>query len=96
MFGQMIEGELSVVNESLNVSKKRNHLYRKFVAAEHGVLGHCVCIRIHECIIAFICSLVPSPDSRYTGHRDVNEDGNENNQTMNLLRMRLLTPTHLE
>jgi hypothetical protein len=74
----MLEGELSVVNESLDASKKRNHLYRKFVAAEHGVLGHCVCIRIPECVVAFIRSLVPSPDNRYTGNCDVDEDGNEN------------------
>ena len=78
MFGQMLEGELSVINECLDASKKRNHLYRKFVAAEHGVLGHCVCIRIPECVVAFIRSLVPSPDNRYTGNRDVDENGNEN------------------
>ncbi len=58
VFGQMLEGELSVINESLDASKKRNHLYRKFVAAEHGVLGHRVRIRIPECVIAFICGLV--------------------------------------
>ena len=73
----MLEGELSVINKSLDASKKQNHLYRKFVAAEHGVLRYCICIRIPKCVVAFICGLVPSPANRYTGHRDVDEDGNE-------------------
>jgi len=73
----MLEAELSVINQSLDTSKKRNHLYHKFVAAEQGFLGHCVCIRIPDCIIAFIRSLIPSPDNCYTGHRGVDEDGVE-------------------
>ena len=80
----MLEGELSVINESLDAPNKRNHLYRKFVAAEHGVLVHRVCICIPKCVIAFIWGLVPSPANCYTGHCDVDEDGNEtdpNNQS---------------
>jgi hypothetical protein len=73
----MLEGELYVVKESLDPSKKRNNLYQKFVAAEHGILGDRVRIRIPDCVIAFIRSLVPSPDNCYTGHRDVDEDGVE-------------------
>jgi hypothetical protein len=73
----MLRGELSVINDSLNPSKKRNHLYCTFVATEHGRLGHRIHICIPECVIAFIRHLVPSHDNRYTGHRDIGEEGNK-------------------
>ena len=80
VFGQMLEGELSVINVSLDTSKKRNQLYRTFIAAEHGILGHRVHISIPKCEVAFICCLIPSPDNRYTCHHDIDEEGNETDQ----------------
>ena len=73
----MLEGELSTLNDSLEPSKQRNHLYRTYVAAEHGTLGHRVRIRIPDCVVAFIRAIVPSPNNVYTGHRDVDDEGNE-------------------
>jgi hypothetical protein len=73
----MLEGELSTLNDSLDLSKTCNHLYRTYVAAEHGILGHRVRIRIPACVVAFIRAIVPSPNNVYTGHRDVDDEGNE-------------------
>jgi hypothetical protein len=38
-FRDVLEGELLVLGDSLDESKKRDHLYRTFVRAEHGILG---------------------------------------------------------
>ena len=80
VFGQILEGELSVINDSLDVSKKWNHLYHTFVAAEHRILRYRVCIHILKCVVAFICSLIPSPDNHYTGHHDIDVEGNKTNR----------------
>ena len=53
----ILEGELTAINDSLNESKKRNHLYHCFVVAEHGSLGHHVHICIPKYNIAFIRNL---------------------------------------
>ena len=58
-------------------SHKRNHLYCKFVFGEHGSRGRCVRVRIHECIIKFIRKLCPEPSGTYTGHRDIDDEGEE-------------------
>ncbi len=73
----MLVGELSTLSDSLDNSKKRNHLYRCFVFGEHRTLGRRVRIRIPECVIEFIRSICPDPNNNYTGHRDIDEDGTE-------------------
>ena len=77
LYRDFLTGELSVINDSLSNSKKRNHLYRCFVFGEHGTLGRCNRVRIPECVVAFIRSICPDPENSYTGHRDIDEDGNE-------------------
>jgi hypothetical protein len=72
-----IEGELSTLSDSLDNSKKRNHLYRCFVFGEYGALGRHNWIRIPDCVVAFIRSVCPNPQNLYTGHRDVDEEGSE-------------------
>lgn len=74
-FRDVLEGELLVLGDSLDESKKRNHLYRTFVRAEHGILGCGVRVAIPDCVVALIRTLVPSPDNIYTGHRDADEEG---------------------
>lgn len=64
-----------MLGDSLDESKKRNHLYRTFVRAEHGILGRGVRVAIPDCVVALIRTLVPSPDNIYTGHRDADEEG---------------------
>ena len=58
-------------------SHKCNHLYRKFVFGEHGTLGRRVRVRIPECVVAFIRQLCPEPSGSYTGHRDIDDEGEE-------------------
>jgi hypothetical protein len=77
LYKDMLEGELSTLLDSLDNSKKRNHLYRCFVFGEHGTLGRRVRIRIPECVVEFIRSICPDPNNNYTGHRDIDEDGTE-------------------
>ena len=76
-YKDVLADELTALSSSLDNSKKRNHLYCCYVATEHGSLGCCICICIPECIIAFICNLVPSLDNKYTGHCDVDDIGEE-------------------
>ena len=64
-----------MLGDLLDESKKRNHLYRTFVRAEHGILGRGVRVAIPDCVVALIRTLVPSPDNIYTGHRDADEEG---------------------
>ena len=64
-----------MLGNSLDASKKRNHLYCTFVRAEHGILGRGVRVAIPDCVVAFIRTLVPTPDNVYTGHREVDEEG---------------------
>ena len=73
----MLKGELSTLSDSLDNSKKRNHLYRCFVFGEHGTLGRRVRIRIPECVVEFIRSICPDRNKNYPGHRDIDEDGTE-------------------
>ena len=61
----------------MTLSHKRNHLYRKFVFGEHGTLGCRVHVCIPECVIAFIHQLCPEPSGSYTGHRDIDDEGEE-------------------
>jgi hypothetical protein len=58
-------------------SHKRNHLYRKFIYGEHGTLGRHVRVCIPECVVNFIRELCPEPSGTYTGHRDIDEEGQE-------------------
>jgi len=71
----MLERELLVLDDLLDASKKCNHLYCTYVRAEYGILGRHVQIAIPDCIIAFIWTIVPSPDNVYTGNRDIDEEG---------------------
>ena len=64
-----------MLGDLLDASKKRNHLYRTFVRAKHGIMGRGVQVAIPDCVVAFIRTLVPSTDNVYTGHREVDEEG---------------------
>ena len=72
----LLLGELSTLDSSLNESKRRNHLYRSFVSAEYGPLGHHNRVKIPDCIVDYIQSICPSPDGAYTGFRDVGDSAN--------------------
>ena len=67
--------ELDSVDEALDSSKKRNHLYRSFVASEHGQLGARNRVRIPHCVVAYIRSICPSANGKYTGFRAVGDVG---------------------
>jgi len=41
------------------------------------MLGHHNQIYIPDCVVVFIHSVCPEPHNRYTGYRDVDEEGNE-------------------
>jgi hypothetical protein len=69
----LLSGELSTLDTSLNESKRRNHLYRSFVSAEYGPLGHHNRVKIPDCVVEYIRSICPSPDGSYTGFRDVGD-----------------------
>ncbi len=73
-FCKVLEGELFVLDVLLDASKKRNHLFRTYVRAEHGILGRGVCVAIPDCVVAFIRTLVPSPNNVYTGHTDIDTE----------------------
>jgi hypothetical protein len=73
-FREVLEGELLVLDDWLNASKKCNHLYRTYVRAKCGILGHGVQVAIPDCMVAFFRTLVPSPDNVYTGHRDIDKE----------------------
>ena len=77
LYKDFIEGELSTLSGSLDNSKKRNHLYRCFVFSEYGTLGCHNRIHIPDCVLAFICSVCPDPQNRYTAHREFNEECNK-------------------
>ena len=92
LYKVVLEGELSTLHHSFEISKKRNHLYRCFVFAEHGTLGRRVCIHIPECVVSFIHRMCPNANNIYTGHQDIDEDGNKlpdtlgrNNQSFELV-----------
>ena len=63
-----------MLDDWLDASKNRNHLYRTYVRAKHGILGRGVRVAIPDCVVAFIRTLVPSPDNVYTGHRDIDKE----------------------
>ena len=67
---ETLEDELLLLENSLDQSKKRNHLYWCFIQAEYGTLGCGIHGHVPECAIAFICSLCFSEDGVYTGHCD--------------------------
>ena len=69
-----LKGEISVLVDSLDRSKKWNHLYRCFVQAEYGMLSHCIHLHISVCIVYFICTICPSTDGSYTGHLKTGDD----------------------
>lgn len=77
LYKQGLLAEYSLLSPSMSPSHKRNHLYRKFVYGEHGTLGRRVRVRIPECVVAFIREWCPEPSGQYTGHRDIDEEGEE-------------------
>ncbi len=64
-----IEGESSTLSGSLNISL--------FCIGEYGALGHHNQMCIHDCVVTFICIVSLDPQNRYTGHHDVDEEGNK-------------------
>lgn len=84
-----LTGQLSVLNNSMSSSHKRNVLYRCFVRTEYGVLGRRNLVCIPLCIVKFIRSICPSDDGRYTGHQtveggdDVDDDESVEDDTAN-------------
>ena len=50
----LLLGELLTLDSSLNESKRRNHLYRSFVSAEYGPLGHHNRVKIPDCVVDYI------------------------------------------
>lgn len=76
LYKEALEGELIALSDSLDNSKKRNHLYSCFVFSEHGRLGRRHRIRIPECVVSFIRSICPDENNQYTGHRDIDDDDN--------------------
>jgi len=77
LYRQGLIAELAALSPSMSPSHKRNHLYRKFVYGEHGTLGRRVRVRIPECVVNFIRQLCPEPSGHYTGHRDIDDEGDE-------------------
>ena len=75
--------ELEMLDDSLDHSKKRNHLYRSFITSEYGVLGARRHIQIPDCIISFIRSLCPSPDGSYMGFHEAGHVGGVPQQNIN-------------
>ena len=70
--------ELDSIDDSLDASKRRNHLYRVFVASEHGRLGSRNRVKIPDCVVSYIRSICPSDDGQYTGfHPCVNTRGED-------------------
>ena len=56
LYKDSLEGKLSCISDSLDNSKKRNHLYlyRYFIMGEHGTLGRHIRICIPDCVVSFI------------------------------------------
>ena len=77
LYKEGLQAEFNSLSSLLAPSHKRNHLYRKFVVGEHGTLGRHVRVRVPECVIKFIRELCPEPSGTYTGHRDVDSEGEE-------------------
>eukprot|EP00956_Cyclotella_meneghiniana_P008475 scaffold11429_cov48-Cyclotella_meneghiniana.AAC.5 len=75
--------ELGTLDDSLDNSKKRNHLYRSIITSEYGVLGARRRVQIPDCIISFICTLCPSPDGNYMGFREAGHVGLVPQQNIN-------------
>jgi hypothetical protein len=71
----LLLGELSTLSASIDESKRRNHLYRKFVSAEYGPLGKHNRVKIPDCVVEYICSICPSKDGKYTGFHEVGQSG---------------------
>ena len=85
LYKEGLQAEFPLLSLLMSPSHRRNHLYRKYVVGEHGTLGHRVRVHIPECVVNFICNLCPEPSGMYTGHRDINEDGEEdlgNNESL--------------
>jgi hypothetical protein len=73
LYREGLEGELSVMSDSLPNNTKRKQLYRCYVVGEYGTLGRNNRVRIPECVVTFIRSLCPDPEGVYMGHRDVGD-----------------------
>ena len=67
--------ELDSVDEALDSSKKRNHLYHSFVASEHEQLGARNWVRIPHCVVAYICLICPCANGKYIGFCAVGDVG---------------------
>jgi hypothetical protein len=58
--------ELGAIDDTLDASKKQNHLYRSFVRSEYGQLGARTHLKIPDCDVSFIRSICPSADGNYS------------------------------
>jgi hypothetical protein len=69
-------GELSTLDDSLDESKRRNHLYCLFISAEYGPLGKHNRVQNPDCVVQYIRSICPSKDGYYTGFCEAGQSGN--------------------
>ena len=72
---EALNGKLSLLQDSLDSSKKRNHFYGCYIQAENGMIRHGIHVHIPECVIAFINSICPNDDGTYTWHHDIDDGG---------------------
>ena len=69
-YEQMLRGEGDILDANLPPNTARRMLYRSYVRAVHGLLGHGNRVRVPPCVRVLIRDIFPDPNGAYMGHKD--------------------------
>ena len=70
VYEQMLRSEGDVLDANVPPNTARRMLYRSYVRAIHGILGHGNRVRVPPCVRGLVRDLFPDPDGAYMGHKD--------------------------
>jgi hypothetical protein len=70
VYEQMLRSEGDVLDANFPPNTARRMLYRSYVRAIHGILGHGNRVRVPPCVRGLIRDIFPDPDGAYMGHKD--------------------------